>query len=49
MGLVELIKTERNHADDGQPQHDAIENLPAGVGPYLTGIERYFEKVQDNR
>jgi hypothetical protein len=27
----------------------AIEDFPAGAGPYLAGIEGYFEKVQDNR
>jgi len=49
VGFVELIEAEWDHANEGQPQQDAIEDFPAGVGPYLAGIEGYFEKVQDDR
>jgi len=49
MSFIKLIKVEWDHADERQPQHDAIEDFPTRVSPYLTGIEGYFEKVQDNR
>ena len=49
MGFVELIKAKRDHTNEGQPQQDAIEDFPEGVGPYLAGAEGDFEKVQDDR
>jgi hypothetical protein len=49
MDFVELIKAKWNHANEGQPQQDAIEDFPAGVGPYIAGLERYVEKAQDDR
>ena len=48
MDIVKLIKVERDHANEGQPQHDAIKDFPAGIVPYRTVIQGYFEKVQDN-
>jgi len=48
MGFVELIKVERDHANEGQPQHDGVEDFPARAGPYLSRIEGYFEKIQDD-
>ena len=44
-----MIKVEGDHANEGQPQQNSIEDFPAGAGPYLARIEGYFEKVQDNR
>lgn len=49
MDFVELIEAEWDHANEGQPQQDGIEDFPAWAVPHIFRVKGYFEKVQDDR